>query len=128
LQIAKQTGVQKLFEEGGVKALLKTLEQDLLLLRRQAAMELYNAEASGVSRWPPTFFGLQSTLASARHADSMAIGRTMPFAPGGSQKAGRARVSPRMVDRAMTIPKESNDYWNFLRQKLTGNFAMNLAT
>ena len=33
-----------------------------------------------------------------------------------------------MVDRARTIPKESNDYWNFLRQKLTGNFAMNLAT
>jgi recombinational DNA repair protein RecR len=51
LQIAKQTGVQKLFEEGGVKALLKTLEQDLLLLRRQAAMELYNAGSAQGSQW-----------------------------------------------------------------------------
>lgn len=50
LQIAKQTGVQKLFEEGGVKALLKTLEEDLLLLRRQAAMELYNAGSAQGSR------------------------------------------------------------------------------
>ena len=40
LQIAKQMGVQKLSEEGGVKILLKTLEEELLPLRRQAAMEL----------------------------------------------------------------------------------------
>ena len=43
LQLAKQLGVPTLAEDDGVAQLLKILEAELLPLRRQAAMELYNA-------------------------------------------------------------------------------------
>ena len=43
LQVAKQLGIETLTQEDGVKRLLAALETELLPLRRQAAMELYNA-------------------------------------------------------------------------------------
>ena len=43
LQIARGLGVDKLAEPTGVKVLLEALERDLLPLRRQAALELYQA-------------------------------------------------------------------------------------
>ena len=43
LQIARGLGVDKLAEPDGVRVLLQALEKDLLPLRRQAALELYQA-------------------------------------------------------------------------------------
>ena len=43
LQIARGLGVEKLAEPDGVRVLLQALEKDLLPLRRQAALELYQA-------------------------------------------------------------------------------------
>ena len=51
LQLAKQLGVPKLAEETGVTQLLKTLESELLPLRRQAAMELYNAGTTALEEF-----------------------------------------------------------------------------
>ena len=43
LQIARSIGVEKLSKTDGVKVLLESLEKDLLPIRRQAALELYQA-------------------------------------------------------------------------------------
>lgn len=43
LQIARSIGVEKLSKPDGVKVLLESLEKDLLPIRRQAALELYQA-------------------------------------------------------------------------------------
>ena len=43
LQVAKKVRTQKMAEPNGVKTLMDALEQQLLPLKRQAAMELYNA-------------------------------------------------------------------------------------
>eukprot|EP00435_Cladocopium_sp_Y103_P045024 s7_g12.t2 len=43
LQVAKKIGVEALAKPDGVKTLMNALEQQLLPLKRQAAMELYNA-------------------------------------------------------------------------------------
>ena len=43
LQIARTIGIAKLAEADGTTVLLKGLEEDLLPLRRQAAIELYQA-------------------------------------------------------------------------------------
>lgn len=43
LQIARSLGVERLSKPDGVKVLLDSLEKDLLPIRRQAALELYQA-------------------------------------------------------------------------------------
>lgn len=58
LQVAKKIGIEKLSEAGGTQVLLDALQEHLLPLQKQAALELYHA-------------GMREGILSRQHGESM---------------------------------------------------------